>query len=140
MGKQEFFNKLIFYFENTTQKTHKQTDENLVNKVRNFLNEQKPRKIWEEKGVMNKKLQTNIYLDFTMILNEKLIACKVERSNLSAKFDLLEGLKFFDEIWFFTDIPLEKKHLHYKFENELKIPQRFFGLNRKGEIAEIKIH
>jgi hypothetical protein len=45
----------------------------------------------------------------------------------------------FDELWFFTDIPVEKDWLFYKLENNLKIKQRFFGLNEKGEIAEIKM-
>ena len=139
MGK-EFFNKLIFYFENAPSITHNKTDETLLNKVKDFLNRQKPERMWKNRGILNKRLKKNVYIDFIIILGGKVIACKVGKSNFAAKFDLFNGVKMFDALWFFTDIRIEKKHLHYKLENKLKIPQKFFGLNKKGEIAEIKTH
>jgi hypothetical protein len=140
MKDQDFFNKITFYFENAPTRTYKQTDEALVSKVREFLTQLKPQKMWEERGIVNKKTKMSIYTDFVMILDEKLIVCEVEKSNLPAKFALFDGVKMFDEIWFFTDIPIEKNWLHYKFGNKLKMKQKFFGLNKKGEVVEIKIH
>jgi hypothetical protein len=134
----DLLNKIIFYFENAPCHTQKNMDSALVNKVKYFILQLKPDRLWEKKGIINKNLKTNIYFDFIIILNKKLIACKIEKSNIHAKFDLLNGIKLFDEIWFFTNIPVEKLHLHYKLENNLKIAQKFFGLNEKGEIALIK--
>ena len=138
MTNREFFSKISFYFENAPSRIHKQTDEALLGKVKEYLIQLKPRKMWEEKGIINKKTKANVYIDFAMVLEGRLIVCEVERSNLASKFSLFDGMKIFDEIWFFTDIPAEKNWLHYKFENNLKIKQKFFGLNKKGEVIEIK--
>lgn len=138
MRKTEFIDKITFYFENACVRTHKSPDATLVNKVRNILQQLKPQKMWEEKGIENRNLQANVYPDFVMILNGKLIACEVIRFAFVAKFDLYNGIKIFDEIWFFTDIPAEKNWLHYKLQNNLKSRQKFFGLNEKGEITLIK--
>lgn len=140
MVDQEFFNKISFFFENAPSRMHKQTEEALVSKIRDYLVQLKPQKMWEEKGIINKKTKASIYTDFVLVLDGKLIVCEVERSNLASKFGLFDGVKMFDEIWFFTDIPVEKKHLHYKLENKLRIKQKFFGLNKKGEVVEIKMH
>jgi hypothetical protein len=139
MGKKNFLDKIIFYFENAPFRPQTNVDIVLVKKVKSFLLNLNPEKIWENKGLINKKLRINVYIDFIMILNNKLIACEVEKSNLSAKFNSLNGIKLFDELWFFTDIPVEKDWLFYKLKNSLKVKQRFFGLNEKGEITEIKI-
>ena len=139
MDKKDFLDKVIFYFENAPFRPQTNVDFILLNKVKSFLLKLNPERFWENKGLINKKLKTNVYIDFVMILNNKLIACEVEKSNISAKFNSLNGIKLFDELWFFTDIPVEKDWLFYKLENNLKIKQRFFGLNEKGEIAEIKM-
>ena len=138
MKRRDFLEKITFFFENACVKTHKKSDEELVSKVREFLLKLKPKKIWEEKGIINRYLQKNVFPDFVILLNGKLIACEVEKTNFRSKFDLYNGVKLFDEIWFFTDVPYEKEWLHYKFENQLKIKQKFFGLNRKNEIVLIK--
>lgn len=138
MTDQDFLSKIAFYFENAPSRMHKQTEEALVSKVREYLAQLKPQKMWEEKGIINKKTKTSVYTDFVLVLDGRLIVCEVERSNLASKFSLFDGVKMFDEIWFFTDIPAEKKHLHYKFVNKLRVKQRFFGLNKKGEVVEIK--
>jgi hypothetical protein len=138
MKTKQFLSKIIFYFENAPIKTYKGSDESFMSKVRAFLKEFKPQKIWKEKGILNKKLKINIYPDFILLLENKIIACEVEKQRLTDKFMSYNGMKLFDEIWFFTNIPVEKSHLHYKLENNLKIPQKFFGLNEKGEIVLIK--
>ncbi len=138
MKKGKFLDMIIFFFENACTKTTKRGEEELINKVRNFLLSLDPEKIWEEKGLINKRLKKNVFPDFVILLNGKLIACEVERTSLKSKFDLYNGIKLFDEIWFFTDIPYEKKWLHYKFENQLKIKQKFFGIDRKNKIVLIK--
>jgi len=138
MKNRDLLNKIIFYFENSCTRTHKKTDEVLVGKVRDFLSQFKPQKIWEEKGIINKRLKVNAYPDFVMISDGKLIACEVEKTNVTGKFDLFDGITLFDEIWFFTDIPVEKDWLHYKLENKLKVKQRFFGLNKESQITEIE--
>lgn len=135
----DFLSKIVFYFENAPSRPQANIDINFLNKVKSFLLQLKPTRFWEKKGIFNKKLKTNIYIDFIMILEGKLIACEVEKSNLALKFNLFNGIKLFDEIWFFTDIPVEKTWLFYKLENNLKIKQRFFGINERGEITEIKI-
>jgi len=136
--KEEFLDKIIFYFENAPSGRRGKLDEPFINKIREFLNKLGPKKIWEKKGILNKDQNTNIFPDFVMILNNKIIACEAEKKAVTAKFDLYKNIKIFDELWFFTEIPLEKKHLHYKFENDIKKPQKFFGLNEVGKIVEIK--
>jgi hypothetical protein len=138
MKNQEFFNKISFYFENAPTRTYKQTDEIFIRKIRSYLDQLKPQKIWIEKGITNKYLKVNVFPDFVITLGSKLIACEVEKSNIVAKFDLYRHIKFFDEIWFFTNIPIEKDWLHYKLQNNLKKCQKFFGLNEKGEVVLIK--
>ena len=128
---------LIFFFENACKRGNSNIDEFFINKVKTFLQQLSPSKIWEETGVRNKNLHANVFPDFVIYLNNKFIACEIELSGLAKKYQLYEGLDIFDEIWFFTEIQIEKKHLHYKFENNLKIPQKFFGRNDKGEIVKI---
>lgn len=138
MKTKQFLDKIAFYFENAPIKTYKKSDEFFIDKVRCFLQGFNPRKIWEEKGIINKKLKISVYPDFIILLDDKIIACEVERQYLPNKFILYDGMKLFDEIWFFTNIPIEKDWLHYKLQNNLKISQKFFGLNDKSEIVLIK--
>ncbi|MEM5855723.1 MAG: hypothetical protein QW472_05420 [Candidatus Aenigmatarchaeota archaeon] len=137
--KKDLLDKIIFYFENAPYHAPANIDNVFLNKVKSFLLKLKPTRFWEKKGIINRKLKTNVYIDFIMLLENKLIACEVEKSNFNFKFNLFNGIKLFDEIWFFTNIPVEKTWLFYKLENNLKIKQRFFGVNEKGEIAEINL-
>jgi len=130
--------KIIFYFENSCKKTLPSHDY-FVKKVRKFLNKKKPQKMWEERGVFNKKTGKNIFPDFAILLKNKLIACEAEKLNLKRRYEAYNGFNFFDEIWFFTNIEVDQLYFYYKFENNLTVKQRFFGVNEKGEIVEIKI-
>ena len=130
--------KKIFYFSIACKNMHWR-DSELINKVREYIKKQKPKKIWEGRGLFNSKLRVNVFPDYVILLNNKLIACEVEKSNLAAKFAQYVGIKIFDELWFFTEITLEKRHLHYKFINNFKKKQKFFGLNNRGKIVQIKI-
>ena len=130
--------QIIFYFDNACRRVHGKDDETFVEKVRNYLDELKPKKIWEKRGILNEKLGVNVYPDFVMILNKKLIACEAERFYPSEKIPFYRDLQLFDGLWFFTQIPLEKTHLHYKFTSDLKLKQKFFGINGKGEIVCVK--
>jgi len=137
--KKDILDKIIFYFENAPSNRRRNVDEPFINKIREFLRKLEPQRMWEERGIINKYQGANVYPDFIIILNNnKIIACEAEKQSLLAKFDQYMGIKIFDEIWFFTETPLEKKHLHYKFENDIKKPQNFFGLNERGEVAFIK--
>jgi hypothetical protein len=141
MRSQNFLNKIIFYFENAPQRSATNIDESFINKARVFLQELKPQRLWEEKGLMNRKINKSVYPDFVMVLDDKIIACEVVKINPRHKYDLYNGIKIFDEIWFFTDIPIEKEWLHYKLENNMKIRQKFYGLNGEGKITLImEIH
>jgi len=132
------FHKIVYYFDNACRSAARSPDEIFLEKVRIFLKNRSPTKMWEEVGIFYVKLKTNVYPDFVIISENKVIACEVELQSLQKKFENYVGLKIFDEIWFFTDIHSEKRHLHYKFEVDLPFPAKFFGLNDVGQVVNIK--
>jgi hypothetical protein len=136
--KKKSLEKSIFYLDNACKSQQRSRDDVFVGKVEKYLKKLKPKKVWKERGLLNKKLNVNVFPDFILLLKGKLIACEIERFNLPGKFRKYEGVDFFDELWFFTDIPSEKKYLHYKCKNDLTIKQKFFGIDEEGEIASIK--
>jgi len=139
MKNDDKISKIIFYFENASKRTIPSHD-SMIKKVRKFLWDLKPDKMWEEKGVLNREIGKSVYPDFVILLKNKVIACEVERiATIKAKIELYSGLKFFDEIWFFTNIGIKQTHFYYKLENNLRVKQKFFGLNDKGEFQEIKL-
>lgn len=135
--KKEKESKIIFYFENAPI-TWKEFDKNFTKKVMEYLEKLKPKKMWERRGIFNKRIKSNVFPSFIIIYNNKLIACQIVTQNIEEKYELYNGIKLFDEVWFFTTIPIEKTHLHYKVENNLPIKQKIFGLDQKNEITLIK--
>ena len=138
VNKKNPLEKTIFYLDNACKSPQRSRDDVFVSKVERYLQKLKPKKVWKERGLLNQKLNVNVFPDFVLLLRGKLIACEIERFNLPGKFRKYEGIDFFDELWFFTDIPSEKKYLHYKCKNDLTIKQKFFGINDKGKITSIE--
>ncbi len=136
-GKEER-ERLVFFFDNTTCNGRtRHPDKIFFNKIRMFLNGLEPFKVWEERGIYNKKILRNLYPDFVIILDNKIIACEYELHNISEKIFIYDGIDIFDEIWFFTNIGHRQEHLFYKFKNSLNIPTKFFGIDEKGGIIQI---
>jgi len=130
--------KAIYYFNNACRNSTRTPDEGFLNKVREFLLNLKPNKMWEEVGVFNHHTKANLFPDFVIFLNDRIIACEAELQPVQKKLGKYDGASVFDEIWFFTDIHIEKKHLHYQFDNSLKIATKFFGINDVGQIVNIR--
>jgi hypothetical protein len=137
MENKEKIRKILFYFDNACRKNS--SDNHFIKKTRKFIVDLKPQKIWEKRGVFNRKIGKNVFPDFIILLKNRLIACEVEKMNLKSKYEAYSGLNFFDEIWFFTDIRVNQLHFYYKFENKLEVKKRFFGINDEDKIKEIKL-
>lgn len=129
-------NIIKFYFDNACKNPQQTRDEMFSGKVETYIKKQRPKFIWYDRGMYNPTIEENVFPDMVALINGKLIACELVSGNLAQRIAKYDGISLFDEIWFFTQIPLEKKHLHYKCKGRDNM--RFFGIDNRGRIGEIE--